>query len=71
VAAEKRNDSYSGGNVAAILLGGLILMLVVVGTFLPPEDEEVLPESTGWSTWQSLAPAVLLPARHPGWHWKG
>ncbi len=71
-AAEKRNDTYSGGNVAAILLGGLILVLVVVGAFLPPEDEEeVVPESTGWSTWQSMAPPVLLPARHPGWHWKG
>jgi hypothetical protein len=71
VAAEKRNDSYSGGNVAAILLGGLILVLVLVGTFLPPEDEEVVPESTGWSTWESLAPPVLHRPRDPSWYWKG
>jgi hypothetical protein len=57
-ATESRNENYSGGNVAAIVLGGLFLLLAVVGTFLPKETEEVVPDTTEWSTWQSSAPCV-------------
>lgn len=33
-----RNDTYSGVNVVAILVGGLLLLLAIVGTFLPLAD---------------------------------
>lgn len=34
-AMEGMNDSYSGGNIAGIILGGLFTLLAVWGTFLP------------------------------------
>ena len=36
-AAEGRNESYSGGNIATILIGGLLLIVVVLATLLFPE----------------------------------
>lgn len=33
-----RNDSYSGLNVVAIVLGGLLLLLAILGTFMLPEE---------------------------------
>jgi len=36
-AAEGRNESYSGANIATILIGGLLLIVVVLGTLLFPE----------------------------------
>ena len=32
---EPRNDRYSAANVVTILIGGLLLILAVVGTFMP------------------------------------
>ena len=32
---EGRNDSYSPGNVAMIVIGGLILALAIMGSFMP------------------------------------
>jgi hypothetical protein len=52
-ATESRNDAYSGGNVATILVGGVIVLLAVAGTFMSEEEEvefEPLPESTGWTS---------------------
>src|SRR5215210_6972122 len=53
-ATESRNESYSGANVATILVGGIIVMLAVAGTFMSEEEEEEefqpLPESTGWTS---------------------
>jgi hypothetical protein len=36
-AAESGNRSYGAANVAWILIGGLLLILSVIGTFMPPE----------------------------------
>ena len=47
-AAESDNDSYTGANVAAIMLGGLILVLAIVGTFLPKKRSDAPPDSAGW-----------------------
>ncbi len=44
---ESDNDTYTGANVAAIVLGGLILILAIVGTFLPKERSDVPPDSGG------------------------
>lgn len=33
--AEGRNDSYTTANVATIVIGGFLLILVIVGTFMP------------------------------------
>lgn len=35
VGTEGRNDSYSAANIALIVLGGLLVILTVIGTFLP------------------------------------
>lgn len=59
-ATETRNESYSGANVAAILIGGLIVLLAVAGTFMTEEEEqefEPLPESTGWTSSRPDYPA--------------
>jgi hypothetical protein len=32
------NDGYSRWNVATVAIGGLLLILAIVGTFLPPEN---------------------------------
>jgi hypothetical protein len=66
---EKRNDSYSGGNVAAILLGGLFLLLALVGTFFPDEANQVVPDATESTTWQSSAPPVSMPPGREAWYW--
>jgi hypothetical protein len=34
VATEARNESYSTGNVATIVIGGLVLVLAIVGSFM-------------------------------------
>jgi len=34
-AAEDRNDSYSGANIATVIVGGLLLILAIIGTFAP------------------------------------
>jgi hypothetical protein len=53
-ATESRNAAYSGANVATILVGGIIVLLAVVGTFMSEEEDqqefEPLPESTGWTS---------------------
>jgi hypothetical protein len=52
-ATESRNEAYTGANVATILVGGIIVLLAVVGTFMTEEEEEEfepLPESTGWTS---------------------
>jgi hypothetical protein len=51
-ATEGHNTAYSGANLATILVGGLILLLAVVGTFMNEEEQEYesLPESTGWTS---------------------
>lgn len=59
-AAESDNESYSGANVAAIVLGGLILVLAIVGTFLPKERLDAPPDSAGW---RSMSDRPL--GRHP------
>ena len=33
-ATEDRNETYSGGNVATIIIGGLLLVLGIAGTFI-------------------------------------
>jgi hypothetical protein len=48
---EARNDSYSGGNVATIIVGGLLVLLAIAGTFAPEETFEVQSDSiTGWTS---------------------
>ena len=48
---ESRNDVYSGGNVATIVLGGLIVLLAIVGTLSTEETFEVEADSvTGWTS---------------------
>jgi hypothetical protein len=69
--AEKRNDSYSGGNVVAILLGGLFLLVALVGTFFPEEADEVVPDAAESTTWQSSAPRMLTPPGWKAWYWMG
>jgi hypothetical protein len=32
---ESRNDTYNAANIATIVIGGLLLILAVIGTFLP------------------------------------
>ena len=53
-ATETGNETYSGANVATILVGGIIVLLAVVGTFMIEEEDEQefepLPESTGWTS---------------------
>jgi len=53
-ATESRNAAYSGANVATIMVGGIIVLLAILGTFMSPgEDEqefEPLPEATGWTS---------------------
>ncbi len=63
-ATESRNTAYSGANVATILVGGLIILMAVVGTFMSEEEEEYesLPESTGWTT---TLEAILSPEDLP------
>ena len=59
-ATESRNESYSGANVATILVGGVIVLLAVAGTFMSEEEAmefEPLPESTGWTSSCPGAPA--------------
>lgn len=61
-ATENRNEAYSGANVATILVGGVIVLLAVIGTFMAeeePEEFEPLPESTGWT---SSRPVVSVQA---------
>ena len=41
VPAAPRNDSYSGLNVAGIVLGGLLLLLAILGTLMPPPDAQL------------------------------
>jgi hypothetical protein len=53
-ATESRNAAYSGANVATVLVGGIIVLLAVVGTFMGEEEDEQefepLPEATGWTS---------------------
>ena len=35
LATEGRNNNYSSANIATIVIGGLLLVLVVVGTVIP------------------------------------
>lgn len=61
-ATESRNEAYSGANVATILVGGVIVLLAVLGTFMVEEEQEEfepLPESTGWT---SSRPVALVQA---------
>ena len=61
-ATETVNESYSGANVATILVGGVLVLLAVAGTFMSEEEEmefEPLPEATGWTS--------SLPGS-AGWH---
>ena len=59
-ATESRNDAYSGANVATIVVGGVIVLLAVMGTFMVEEEAdefEPLPESTGWTSSRLVGPA--------------
>ena len=48
---EGRNDAYSGGNVATIIVGGLIVLLAIAGTLSREETFEVQSDSiTGWTS---------------------
>jgi hypothetical protein len=63
VATEPRNETYSGANVATILVGGIIVLLAVAGTFMTEEEEEEfepLPEATGWTS------SLRAPPPDPG-----
>ncbi|HET6777595.1 MAG TPA: hypothetical protein VFH26_01770 [Gemmatimonadales bacterium] len=59
-ATESRNEAYSGANVATIVVGGVIVLLAVMGTFMVEEEAdefEPLPESTGWTSSRPVEPA--------------